>query len=107
MKAVVLTDWGGVDKFTSQDVDKPSIEPDEVLIQVKAFGINPADYKTRGGTTPYAKAYSSPIILGWDAAGEVVEVGEAVSRFVVGDAVYGMINFPKAGQRLCRICSCS
>ena len=94
MKAVVLTDWGGAENFTVQEVAKPAIKADEVLIQVKAFGVNPADYKTRSGVAPYAKAYSHPIILGWDAAGEVVETGENVTRFSVGDAVYGMINFP-------------
>ena len=98
MKAVVLSDWGGAENFAIQDIPNPTKKPDEVLVKVKAFGVNPADYKTRTGVSPYAKSYSHPIILGWDIAGEVVEVGQDVTSFNVGDAVYGMVNFPKPGQ---------
>ncbi|MFD2574239.1 NADP-dependent oxidoreductase [Spirosoma soli] len=98
MKAVVLNDWGGVENFAIQDVPKPSIQPDQVLVQVKAFGVNPADFKTRTGSTPYSKNYTHPIILGWDIAGEVIEVGTEVTSFKPGDAVYGMVNFPEPGN---------
>ncbi|GAB3886669.1 NADP-dependent oxidoreductase [Spirosoma agri] len=98
MKAVVLSDWGGPENFFVQDVPKPTIKADEVLVQVKAFGVNPADFKTRTGTAPYAKGYTHPIILGWDMAGEVVEAGSDVTTFKPGDAVYGMVNFPEPGQ---------
>ncbi len=98
MKAVVLSDWGGAENFAIQDIPNPTKKPDEVLVKVKAFGVNPADYKTRTGVSPYAKSYSHPIILGWDIAGEVVEVGQDVTSFNVGDAVYSMVNFPKPGQ---------
>lgn len=98
MKAVVLADWGGVENFSVQKVPKPTIKPTEVLVQVKAFGVNPADFKTRTGTTPYAKNYTHPIILGWDIAGEVVDVGSEVTAFRTGDTVYGMVNFPEPGK---------
>lgn len=98
MKAVVLSDWGGPENFSVQDVPKPTIEPDEVLVHVKAFGVNPADFKTRTGNAPYSQQYTHPIILGWDMAGEVVEVGSDVTAFKPGDAVYGMVNFPEPGQ---------
>ncbi|GAB3506349.1 NADP-dependent oxidoreductase [Spirosoma knui] len=98
MKAVVLSDWGGVENFAIQDVAKPTIQASDVLVQVKAFGVNPADFKTRTGTTPYSKNYTHPIILGWDIAGEVVETGSDVTEFKPGDAVYGMVNFPEPGH---------
>ncbi|AKD54571.1 NADP-dependent oxidoreductase [Spirosoma radiotolerans] len=98
MKAVVLSDWGGAENFTVQDIPTPAIKPDEVLVKVKAFGVNPADFKTRSGAAPYSKDYSHPIVLGWDMAGEVVEAGTDVTTFKPGDAVYGMVNFPKPGQ---------
>jgi NADPH:quinone reductase-like Zn-dependent oxidoreductase len=98
MKAVVLSDWGDASNFSVRDVPNPVIQPNEVLVQVKAFGINPADYKTRSGTAPYAKQYTHPIILGWDMAGDVVSVGSSVTDFKPGDAVYGMVNFPNPGQ---------
>ncbi len=98
MKAVVLSDWGDASNFSVRDVPNPVIQPNEVLVQVKAFGVNPADYKTRSGTAPYAKQYTHPIILGWDMAGDVVAVGSSVTDFKQGDAVYGMVNFPNPGQ---------
>src|SRR5919202_3788302 len=98
MKAVVLSDWGGVENFAIQDVPQPTVQPADVLVHVKAFGVNPADFKTRSGTTPYSKNYTHPIILGWDIAGEVVEVGSDVTAFKKGDAVYGMVNFPNPGH---------
>lgn len=98
MKAVVLSDWGGPENFAVQDVPKPTIKPNEVLVKVRAFGVNPADFKTRTGNAPYSQKYSHPIILGWDMAGEVEEVGTDVTAFKLGDAVYGMVNFPEPGQ---------
>ena len=98
MKAVVLSEWGGVENFSIQDVPKPIINPDEVLVKVNAFGVNPADFKTRTGTTPYSKKYTHPIILGWDIAGVIDEVGSDVTNFKTGDAVYGMVNFPEPGN---------
>ena len=98
MKAVVLSDWGSADNFSVQDVPKPTIKPDEVLVKVRAFGVNPADFKTRSNTAPYSKLYLHPIILGWDMAGEVVEIGPNVTTFKPGDAVYGMVNFPNPGR---------
>jgi NADPH:quinone reductase-like Zn-dependent oxidoreductase len=98
MKAVVLSDWGDASNFSVQEVPTPGIQPNEVLIRVSAFGVNPADFKTRSGTAPYAKGYTQPIILGWDMAGDVVDVGSDVTEFQKGDAVYGMVNFPNPGQ---------
>jgi len=98
MKAIVLSEWGGPENFSIQELPKPTVKPNEVLVQVKAFGVNPADFKTRTGTTPYSKNYQSPIILGWDMAGDVVEVGADVTNFRVGDPVFGMINFPQPGN---------
>ena len=98
MKAVVLTNWGGPENFTIQDVPKPTIQANEVLVKVRAFGVNPADFKTRTGNAPYSQKYSHPIILGWDMAGEIEEVGSDVTDFKTGDPVYGMVNFPEPGQ---------
>jgi NADPH:quinone reductase-like Zn-dependent oxidoreductase len=98
MKAIVLGDWGGPENFSVQDVPTPTIKPNEVLVHVKAFGVNPADFKSRTGTTPFSKNYQSPIILGWDMAGDVVDVGADVTNFRVGDPVFGMVNFPQPGN---------
>jgi len=82
-----------------QETDKPSVGENEVLVKVQAIGINPVDIKTRSGKAFYgALKNEQPIILGWDISGEVVEAGKAVSRLKVGDAVFGMVNFPGNGK---------
>jgi NADPH:quinone reductase len=70
----------------------------QVLIRVHAAGVNPVDYKTRSGAGT-ARGWGDnpfPIILGWDIAGTVESAPEH-SRFVQGDSVYGLVNFPKIG----------
>lgn len=64
----------------------PQTRPGHVLIRVRASSVNPVDYKIRSGM-PIAPDF--PAVLHGDVAGEVVEVGEGVSDFAVGDAVYG------------------
>lgn len=99
MKAVTLIDFGPAENLVVHEILKPVISADEVLIQAKAISVNPVDIKTRSGKAQ-AKALSQfdPIILGWDASGVVTEIGENVTKFKVGDAVFGMINFPGHGQ---------
>lgn len=57
----------------------------DILVRVAAVSVNPVDTKIRKRVTPAAGEYK---VLGWDAAGEVVAVGEQVSRFAPGDRVY-------------------
>jgi len=87
MRAMVVNQAGGVDEFQMMDVPKPSIsQADQVLVQVFAAGVNPVDTKLRVGGIFFADQY--PAILGCDGAGVVAAVGDAVTNFVVGDAVY-------------------
>lgn len=73
----------------------PSPGKNEVLIEVKAFSINPVDVKTRSGKGLAGRFKDNlPLILGWDISGIVREVGEEVTNFSKGDAVFGMVNFP-------------
>lgn len=77
------------------DVERPVPGPTEVLIKAAAAGVNPVDWKTRRGASPEDIEANSPSILGWDTAGEVIEAGAGVTRFNVGDRVFGMPRFPK------------
>jgi len=63
----------------------------EVLVRVKAAGVNPVDWKTRANG---GKIGPAPFTVGWDIAGVVEAVGLGVTRFSVGDRVFGMPNFP-------------
>jgi NADPH:quinone reductase-like Zn-dependent oxidoreductase len=70
--------------------------PTEVLVRVHAAGINPVDGAVRGGHFPLLG--QPPFILGWDISGVVEEVVPGVTRFQVGDEVYGMPFFPHAAS---------
>jgi NADPH:quinone reductase-like Zn-dependent oxidoreductase len=87
MKAVVLTEFGDPDVLHIRELPDPVPGPDGVVIRVRAAGVNPVDYKIRAGNLKDAYPHHFPLIPGWDAAGEVVAVGPAVTRFAVGDAV--------------------
>ena len=71
------------------DVERPPVAPDGVLVRVRAAGLNPVDHKVREGKLADKFPYRFPVILGWDVAGEVEEVGPAVTWFKPGDPVYG------------------
>jgi len=101
MKAYVLNVAGGVENLILSGIEKPEIRADEVLVQTKAISINPVDVKVRPVDevlTMILETEDRPVILGWDIAGIVVEVGKEVSGFVVGDKVFGMVNFPGQGR---------
>jgi NADPH:quinone reductase len=88
MKAVGLYKYLPIDDPESLiDVDVPAPKPraQDLLVRVKAVSVNPVDTKVRA---PKDKVETEPKILGWDAAGVVEAVGEAVSLFSVGDEVY-------------------
>ncbi|MDG5790025.1 zinc-dependent alcohol dehydrogenase family protein [Evansella sp. AB-P1] len=88
MKAMVINSFGDPFKFKLSEVLKPELEPGHVLIEVKATSVNPIDTKVRAGAVP-AISPSFPAILHGDVAGVVVEKAEDVSKFQVGDEVYG------------------
>lgn len=88
MKAIVIKNFGDPSVFEVEEVPKPEAIPGHVVIQVKATSVNPIDTKIRAGVVP-AVSPEFPAILHGDVAGIVVEVGEGVSEFKVGDEVYG------------------
>src|SRR3954453_2252065 len=89
MRAIAVNRWGGGDALELLDVEPPPVAPDGVLLRVRAAGVNPVDYKMREGKLVDAFPYPFPVILGWDAAGVVEEVGPAVTWFKPGDRAYG------------------
>ncbi|HKK05747.1 MAG TPA: zinc-dependent alcohol dehydrogenase family protein [Gammaproteobacteria bacterium] len=87
MKAVMMNAPGEPEVLQPAQADTPAISrPSEMLVRLKAAGINPIDTKLRGRGTYYPDRL--PAILGCDGAGVVEAVGEGVSRFQPGDAVY-------------------
>lgn len=99
MKAIIINEFGGTDELQFTELEKPAIKEDEVLVKVHALAINPVDVKTRAGRGLGGRVKNeSPIVLGWDISGVVVETGSAVKEFSVGDEVFGMVNFPGHGR---------
>jgi NADPH:quinone reductase len=87
MKALVLEAFNS--PYVLKEVEKPRAAKGEVLVSIKASGVNPLDLKIVAGEAAHAKA-KLPGILGIDMAGIVEEVGEGVTKFKKGDEVYGM-----------------
>lgn len=102
MKAMVQDRYGPVDVLELKDINAPEIADDEVLIRVRAAGVNPADWAIMNGL-PYI---ARPVyglrrpktgIRGTDVAGEVVAVGAGVSRLRPGESVFGQCLGAYAG----------
>ncbi|MGK7899979.1 MAG: zinc-dependent alcohol dehydrogenase family protein [Hormoscilla sp.] len=88
MKAIVMTAPGGPEVLQLQDIPDPEISQDrEILVRLKAAGVNPIDRKLRTRGTLYPDA-TGPAVLGCDGAGIVEAVGAAVQNYQVGDEVY-------------------
>jgi NADPH:quinone reductase-like Zn-dependent oxidoreductase len=90
MKAVRIYQYGHSDQMKVEDVIPP-IPPGEheLLIEVRAAGVNPIDWKIREGLRTSRRPVNFPLTLGQDFAGKVIEIGEAVHGYKVGDDVYG------------------
>lgn len=89
MKAILFEHYGSTDVLKVTDVEKPILKTKQILIQVKAFGINPIDWKLRRGDMQSFIPLPLPFILGSEAAGVVVELSDDVHDLNIGDRVYG------------------
>jgi NADPH2:quinone reductase len=87
MKAIVVRQFGGPEVLKVETLPDPAPGPGEVVVRVKAVGVNPVDTYIRSGG--YGTAYSVPYTPGSDAAGTVEAVGPGVARVKAGDRVYG------------------
>lgn len=90
MKAVIIKEFGGPEQLTLGEWQTPVPTANEVLVKVHASALNRADTLQRKGVYPPPQG-ASPI-LGLELAGEVVEVGSAVSRWKEGDQVFGLVS---------------
>ena len=86
MKAIRVSEFGGPETLRVQDVPDPKPDSGQVLVRVKAAGINPVDTYIRSGT--YARKPNLPYTPGTDAGGIIEAVGPNVKHFKVGDRVY-------------------
>ena len=91
MRAISQDVLGGPEVLKEVQIERPAPRPNEVLVRVRAAGVNPTDWKHRenGGFLG-----EPPFVLGWDVSGVVEAVGIGVARFKPGDEVFGMLSYP-------------
>jgi len=96
MKAVVMNSFGGPEVLQPIELPIPTPGAGEILIQVRAAGINPVDYKIRSGQ--YRRTETNlPVIPGRDVSGKIAAVGRDVAGFDVGDEVYAFLASHSGG----------
>jgi NADPH:quinone reductase-like Zn-dependent oxidoreductase len=95
MRVITQLATGGPEVLELGEAEIPDPVPTEIRVRVGAAGVNPVDWKTRAGRGMAAVLGPPPFTVGWDVAGTVDAVGPGVTRFAVGDAVFGMPWFPR------------
>ncbi|WP_232623586.1 NADP-dependent oxidoreductase [Brevibacterium casei] len=91
MRAATQHSLGGPEVLEVVDLPRPQPQTNEVLVRVRAAGLNPTDWKHRAAGRFLGQP---PFVLGWDVSGVVEAVGVGVARFAVGDEVFGMLSYP-------------
>src|SRR5688500_15433891 len=95
MKALAIRGYKA--PMALMDLPRPEPGPGELLVRVRAAGVNPIDYKIRDGAVKVLLPYSFPLILGNDLAGDVEAIGPGVTRFNVGDAICSRLDKDRIG----------
>ena len=98
MKAVALTRYLPIDdpeSLIDVELSKPIASGHDLLVRVAAVSVNPVDTKVR---SPKSQVESQPKVLGYDAAGVVEAIGDAVAGFKIGDRVYYAGDITRAGS---------
>jgi len=89
MKAIRYHQYCGPEQLVLEGIARPAVQPGAVLVQVKAAGVNPIDWKLRSGAFQQFMPLQLPFTPGVELAGVIVEVGPDVTGFLPGQAVYG------------------
>ena len=96
MKAIAIYDYGEAGNLSMRDLPDPQPGDEEILVRVRAAGVNPLDWKIRQGQLRFFLRLRFPYVLGSDVAGEVVSSGRLATKFKAGDAVFGFSD-PRRG----------
>jgi NADPH:quinone reductase-like Zn-dependent oxidoreductase len=94
MKAAIIRQYGAAEVLHIEEIQQPTIKPDQLLVKVCATSVNPLDWKIRKGMLRLMPGIRFPIVLGFDVSGEVVAVGDRVTHFQPGDLIYANAGLP-------------
>jgi NADPH:quinone reductase-like Zn-dependent oxidoreductase len=97
MKAIRVHEYGGPEVLKYEEAPRPEPGPGEVLVRIRAAGVNPVDWKVREGLRREALAYRMPFVPGWDVSGVVDATGPNVTLLRKGDEVYGYPSVVRNG----------
>ena len=92
MQAIRAHDYGGPDVLVLEDAPRPQPGTGQLLVKVRAAGVNPADWKYRSGSYKQFMPLTFPWIPGLEGAGVVEALGPGVSAFKPGQSVFGLFN---------------
>lgn len=98
MRAVRIHEYGGPEVLKYEEAPCPKPQEGEVLIRVRAAGVNPVDWKVRRGDAKGLLKHSFPLIPGWDVSGVVAATGRGVQRLKRGNEVYGLLDIHRDGS---------
>ncbi|MFD1160966.1 NADP-dependent oxidoreductase [Hwangdonia seohaensis] len=93
MKAVQHIAYNEIsESIKFSDIEKPTINKNEVLVETYAASVNPLDIKVITGKLKMRRNYTLPATMGYDVSGKIIEKGEAITNFNIGDEVYAYVD---------------
>lgn len=104
MRAVVAHGYGGPEALAVEELPAPRPGPGQIQVRIRASAVNPADLRTLSGALRDLTPLRFPYVLGSDFAGAVTEVGPRVTRYAVGDELFG-VGLPRATGRMATMLS--
>jgi len=99
MKAAHIKQYGDINNVVIGEVAKPTITAKQVLIKVVASGVNPVDFHIRNGMLKDANVHNLPLVIGWDVAGIIDDVGEQVTDLNIDEQIFAYIPLTEQGAQ--------
>lgn len=98
MKAIIYNEYGGIEVLKMVDIPASNLKDNQVHIKIKSVSINPLDWKIRKGEMKMMAGSKFPKQIGVDFAGVIEKISTSVTKFKIGDEVFGAVNVMKEGS---------
>jgi NADPH:quinone reductase-like Zn-dependent oxidoreductase len=97
MKAIIYNEYGGIEVLKMEELPMPNLKKNQTLIKIKSVSINPLDWKIRKGEMKMMSGSKFPKQIGVDFSGVIEKIDPSVTKFKIGDEVFGAVNGMKEG----------